>query len=297
MKLNGTPCARTPARQWIDSLIYADKRVFVIDKPPGLICQPNPNANRQKLNDFSHLLQSFRREFNLEEEPLPVHRLDKGTTGALVLARSLSTARELSRQFQQGIIQKTYLALVRGGAESFHDQKAGKIRVQLETDDGHVSSITSSNRTGGKPTATDWELLASSDNAPLSLLRLTLLTGHKHQLRVHAAQCLRTPILGDALYSKSVISNLITDRTFVPEGRVFLHASTISMERYRTTGPNKRFGLKIRAPLPADFLRACHDLGILVSSEDARGGLYINGERVEDGKISDVEGKWMGKYK
>jgi 23S rRNA-/tRNA-specific pseudouridylate synthase len=82
----------------------------------------------------------------------------KPTTGALVFALNATSARDLAQQFQARTVEKTYLALVRGGEKSF-DKRSGEIRVPLQIEDGRVSL---SRDLSGKPAATDWELLASS---------------------------------------------------------------------------------------------------------------------------------------
>jgi 23S rRNA-/tRNA-specific pseudouridylate synthase len=111
----------------------------------------------------------------LEDGPYPVHRLDKvirkhsyakisfsliwqGTTGSLILARTLSMARELSQQFQKRTVEKTYLALVRGGAQSFSSTH-GQVCSAIQYNDGRAS-LDHSNL--GKHSVTDWELACSS---------------------------------------------------------------------------------------------------------------------------------------
>ncbi|KAF8637100.1 hypothetical protein AX17_003005 [Amanita inopinata Kibby_2008] len=285
----------SPSWNWLSRVLYVDRGVVILNKPPGLICQTEQNTREDwKSSDgsapagFDECLNSLRELLPLSTNPYPVHRLDKGTTGTLLLARTLETARGLSRQFQQGSVEKIYLALVRGGEKSF-PVKSGMITAPLECHDGRVS-IHHSRR--GKPSVTDWQLLASSPIAPLSLLRLRLLTGHKHQLRVHAAHCLQAPILGDDLYSKTHVSSLITGSTKVCNGRIYLHAYETSFFKYKASGSHKRFRLGVRAPPPQDFLRICADTQINLNSIDIRGGLFVDGEPVQDGRIPDVDGYW-----
>ncbi|KAH0579923.1 hypothetical protein H2248_002745 [Termitomyces sp. 'cryptogamus'] len=170
----------------LSSIIYSDKGCIVLQKPPGLTCQlsKSKEATGDSLNHFNALLKGLGRTFG--KQPVPVHRLDKGTTGALVLGRSSTHARNLSQQFQTRTVEKTYLALVRGGVQTF-PTKCGEIRTPIHYKDGRASIDHSSN---GKPSITEWEVVSSSPSAPLTLLRLKLHTGHKHQLRVHLAFCL-----------------------------------------------------------------------------------------------------------
>ena len=121
-------------------------------------------------------------------------------------------ARELSRQFQARIVEKTYLALVRGGEGSFSSNQ-GELRSAIQYTNGYASLDTSGN---GKPSLTDWEVVGESVSqfmncrvvyclevaqriAPLSLLRLKLRTGHKHQLRLHLAHCLKSICISSQL--------------------------------------------------------------------------------------------------
>ncbi|KAG0699617.1 pseudouridine synthase [Suillus ampliporus] len=290
--LQALKSARTGTSNWARNAIYADRSIIVLNKPAGLICQGSEASSENKPRDFdkfNDLLRDIKESFDLENLPYPVHRLDKATTGTLLLARSSSAARQFSQQFQTRVVEKTYLALVRGGEKSF-PARSGEIRDPLEFNDGRVSLGESC---AAKFAATDWELLASSPTAPLSLLRLTLHTGLKHQLRIHLAHSLRTPILGDNLYARSSISEKIAKITRLPEKRIFLHAAQLTLSRYRKTGPGKHFRLGIGAPLPKDFLAVCRDAGIPLDHTYVDGGLSLDGQHVGD--ISDLEGRWLRK--
>jgi len=290
--LQALKSARPGTSYWKRNAIYADRSIIVLNKPAGLICQGSEASSENKPRDFdkfNDLLRDVKQSFDLESLPYPVHRLDKSTTGTLLLARNSPAARQLSQQFQSRVVGKTYLALVRGGEKSF-PARSGEIRDALEFSDGHVSIGESC---AAKFAATDWELLASSPTAPLSLLRLTLHTGLKHQLRIHLAHSLRTPILGDNLYAKSNISEKITKITRLPEKRMFLHAAQLTLSRYRKAGSNKHFRLSIGAPLPKDFITICRDAGISLDPTYVDGGLYVDGQGVDD--VPDLEGKWLRK--
>lgn len=156
--------ARSP-KNWSRLAIYADRGVIVLNKPPYLICQGSDAQNKEEqtprernVDKFNDLLSDLKDHFHLDKVPHTVHRLDKATTGALVLAKNLTAARQLSQQFQNRSIGKTYLALVRGGEKSFQ-ARSGEIRDAIEADGGHVSISQSCS---AKFAATDWELLASS---------------------------------------------------------------------------------------------------------------------------------------
>ncbi|KIJ64315.1 hypothetical protein HYDPIDRAFT_133047 [Hydnomerulius pinastri MD-312] len=286
---------RAPAvvsKDWSRLAIYADRSIIVLNKPPYLICQGSQDADvgtDEKPRDrdadkFNDLLEDLRGHFHLEKIPHAVHRLDKATTGALVLAKNLTAARQLSQQFQNRTIGKTYLALVRGGEKSF-PARSGEIRDAIESINGRVSISQSCN---AKFAATDWELIASSPKAPVSLLRLTLHTGLKHQLLV----C-RTPGLSTFVWTANMqLPRAQGSLTDIRESRMFLHASRLSLTRFRKTGPNKRFRLDIAAALPGDFVSLCKDVGIPLNNCDVSGGLFIDGEPAGS-EILDLEGKWL----
>ncbi|KZP27978.1 pseudouridine synthase [Athelia psychrophila] len=278
---------------WPATTLYADRGVIVLNKPPGLICQTSPSSQdvdpALPKDDFSQLLDDLKGVFDLPKQPYHVHRLDKATTGTLVLAKNDRVARELCGQFENRTVDKTYLALVRGGRKSFAET-SGEIREPLDFADGYVSLGSTAK---AKFAATDWELVGSSPKAPLSLLRLKLRTGLKHQLRVHLSHCLHTPILGDTVYTKSLIHQQIRAATTVPHNRLFLHASNISFHRYNKTGAKKRFLLGVTSPMPRDFLRICMDAGLgpFLDKKEVEGGLFADGEPVDN--LPDVEGTWM----
>ncbi|KAI9437724.1 pseudouridine synthase [Lactarius indigo] len=290
------------------SVLYADRGVIALNKPPGLVSQgstPGTEAgtvhnhsreNRldtvQSKSAFNAVLDDLRRRYDLSTGPYPVHRLDKGTTGVLMLARTKVLARELSQQFRTHEIGKTYLALVLGGSREF-SAKQGLISRSLSSDNGRVQLGTEEGP-GSKPAFTMWEVLAFSDKAPLSLVRLYPRTGLKHQLRVHMAHTLQAPILGDTLYGNATSAQQILAPLRIPESRLFLHSSSISFWRYRRTGTRKRFRLTIVAPLPADFIKVCREMGLQPPDIAIQGGVFVDGEYVGEGEIPDVGGRWLG---
>ncbi|PPQ66414.1 hypothetical protein CVT26_011283 [Gymnopilus dilepis] len=254
-------------------VLFADRQVVILNKPPGIVSQLGASARGQKRESSTPLdpIFSHIRRWIPNSDPHPVHRLDKATTGTFLIALNSNVAKAMSSQFQQGTVSKTYLALVRGGPQSFSN-KSGIIDVPLIYRDGRGDI----GRKGkdGKEALTEWELVSSSSKAPLSLLRLQLHTGGKHQLRIHLAKVLKAPILGDTLHSQSSVHSSISALTQVPENRLFLHASEISFFKYHERG--KRYRLGVRAPLAGDFRRICREAGIVIPPEERGAALLIN---------------------
>jgi len=288
-------------------VLYADRGIIALNKPPGLVsqgilgteaCTVHSHSSENRLDAvpskfaFNAVLDGLQRRYDLSTNPYPVHRLDKGTTGVLVLACTKALARELSQQFRSRAIEKTYLALVLGGSREFSAKK-GLISGSLSFDDGRVQ-LGAEEEPGSKNALTMWEVLALSDKAPLSLVRLYPRTGLKHQLRVHMAHSLRVPILGDTLYGDTPATQQILASLRVPESRFFLHSSSISFWRYRRTGPRKRLRLTIVAPLPADFVKISREMNLRPPDIAIQGGIFVDGEYVGEGEIPDVEGRWLG---
>ncbi|TEB33711.1 pseudouridine synthase [Coprinellus micaceus] len=265
--------AKSSIASQLKSVLYKDKGMLVLNKLPGLTCQ---------------LATGLQKKYELASPLRPVHRLDVGTTGCLTLAVTQRAAQEMSRQFAQGTVHKTYLALVRGDSRSFL-AASGRVTDPIRYHDGYFDGLGE----GGEPSVTEWELLAESPIAPLSLVRLKLVTGHKHQLRIHLAKSLQAPILGDQRYSTSPIHESISRQVHVPSNRMFLHASRFSLLKYRSGGPQKRFRLGIQAPLPADWVGLCQKLKLPIPSSEVNGGLSINGEPIQDTEIAGVDGRWL----
>ncbi|KAF7306506.1 Pseudouridine synthase [Mycena indigotica] len=281
--------------RWSELILYVDRAVIVLNKPPGLVTQHS---------EIPSVIQDLQRRLQLPQPPLGVHRLDKATTGALVLARSKRFASDFHTQFKQRDVHKTYLALVRAGRQSF-EQTSGTIRVPIVYKDGHATAtqkLLPGADNEAREALTGWELVASSPHLPLSLLRLKLITGNKHQLRVHLAHVLKTPILGDTVHSlkppmDSIQRALLRLRPPPESDRMFLHAAQVSFFRYKPAGSHRRFRLRIGAPLPDDFHQLCKEARIPLSDEDVNGGLAVltDGEykQVPNGLIGSVDGQWM----
>jgi 23S rRNA pseudouridine1911/1915/1917 synthase len=159
-----------------------------------------------------------------------VHRLDIGTTGVLLFARTQAAYRSLREAFSDGLVLKTYLAVTVGrpvGTScSVSLAQRGKRAIADEQD--------------GLNAHTDVDVLASTGE--VSLVRCTAQTGRMHQVRAHLAM-LRSPILGDVMYGAAPVASLATA---LPEGRFFLHAESVAL-------PFGKEKLAIRAPLPEDL--------------------------------------------
>jgi tRNA pseudouridine32 synthase / 23S rRNA pseudouridine746 synthase len=190
-------------------LLYRDGLMLILDKPAGIAVHKGPKGGQSLEDDFDAL------RFGLPRKPALAHRLDRETSGCLVLGRHHKALEKLGLLFKQGRIAKTYWAIVAGGPTG----EAGLIDKplgRLDATRGWWMKVAPD----GQPAETRWRVLGRGEwrGAPVAWLELTPLTGRTHQLRVHAASE-GWPILGDAIYgdrAASVQLQLLARRVEVP---------------------------------------------------------------------------------
>jgi tRNA pseudouridine32 synthase/23S rRNA pseudouridine746 synthase len=191
-------------------VVYADDRLVVVDKPPGMLSVPG----RTEPDCASARVQA------LYPDALVVHRLDQATSGLLLFARGAQAQRELSADFAERRVGKVYVAVVAGRLEG-----EGVIDLPLGADwPNRPRQQVDFKR--GKPSQTRWRVLAHE--GPDTRLLLTPVTGRSHQLRVHLAH-VGHPILGDALYAPPAVA--------AAGPRLLLHASELRVSGNYFTSP------------------------------------------------------------
>lgn len=193
-------------------LIYEDTWIIAANKPAGLLSVPGRRSDRQ-----DSLLTRLRDRFP-HDPLLPVHRLDQDTSGILLFARDLETYRHLTRQFQERQVYKCYEAILTGKVL----QDEGVIDLPLWGDPGD-RPYQKVNPSLGKPSVTKFRVL--SREATQTRVEFFPLTGRTHQIRVHAAEGLGVPIMGDRLYGKGGRGD-----------RLCLHAKELDFEHPQTGG-------------------------------------------------------------
>jgi 23S rRNA pseudouridine955/2504/2580 synthase len=217
-------------------LVHRDEDLLVIDKPAGLAAQPGSG------NDYNVLTWLDAQPFGVRTatyRPAPVHRLDRGTSGLLVIGLSPAASRALADAFREDRVQKSYVAVVQGVPEPAE----GSIEVPLllrETARAHQPKVLVDDR--GKAARTDYEVLQRGRGR--AMLRLVLHTGRTHQIRAHLGH-IGHPILGDWRYGAAG-----SDRG----SDFYLHAAELTLPHPRT-GDSMAF----QAPIPQRF-RAAVDL-------------------------------------
>ena len=203
-------------------ILYTDAEALVIDKPAGLPVD-RPKDGTTALAD---LVDDLR--FGFARPPGIVHRLDRDTSGCLLLARNHGAHRRFSAAFANGEVKKTYLAVLDGVPEA----DEGTIELALSKISTAASGWRIIPAKKGKPAVTHWVKLDVKDGR--ALVRFEPQTGRTHQLRVHAASGLGLPIVGDPTYGKGGSAML-------------LHASRIMMPRHNKPA------IDVEALLPARF--------------------------------------------
>lgn len=171
-----------------DHILFLDGEALVIDKPAGLPVDPPRDGSLSLENHLDSLRFGFKRW------PLAVHRLDRDTSGCLLLARNPKAHGRFTRAFEAREVEKQYLAIVDGIPAG----DGGTIDLPLAKTSTAEAGWRMTVDPAGKASVSHWEKLAVADGR--ALLRFRPETGRTHQLRVHALEGLGVPILGDPVY-------------------------------------------------------------------------------------------------
>lgn len=222
-------------------ILYEDKSCMVIYKPPGVVVHPSKGHEDGTI--VNAVLKKLVGQVGSSERPGIVHRLDKDTSGILLVAKTQSGYLNLIKQFEKRTVEKSYLTLVSGNLKhkagvieapigrSFSDRK--KMSVRLE---GH-----------GKNAVSQYKALKSYklDGAIVHLLEVRILTGRTHQIRVHMS-AIGNPVVGDAVYGKRIVNRLFAAQFGLK--RQFLHAA-----KMKFVSPDIKKDVLIESRLPKDL--------------------------------------------
>ncbi len=266
----------------VSRLLYRDGLMLVIDKPAGFAVHRGPKGGESLEDHFDAL------RFGLPRAPALAHRLDRDTSGCLVLGRHRKALAQLGRLFKSGAIDKTYWAVVEGAPEA----DEGTIELPLGRLDATRGWWMKHDPQTGRPAITKWRVLGRysppacgegvgvershlpvdamhrlstphptlprKGGGTLTWLALEPITGRTHQLRVHCAE-MGWPILGDAIYGNA------------PRGGgpiLHLHAREIVVPLYKNRAP-----IRVLAPVPSHMRAALEECGWEGEHQDALGGI------------------------
>jgi 23S rRNA pseudouridine955/2504/2580 synthase len=246
------PFSREELRALEAALLYRDDWLMALNKAPGLAVQGGSGQQRH----LDAMLDALR--FGSDERPRLVHRLDKDTSGVLLLARSARAARMLTESFRGKTARKVYWALVAGRPE----KTRGVIDLPLIKQGDAGREKVGLDAAAGRDATTLYHLVQR--HGAVSWLLLMPLTGRTHQLRAHCA-LLGMPIIGDGKYGGAKAHPA---RPVLPK-RLMLHAREIAIPH-----PEDGTTLRVSAPLPAHMAEAWKSLGFAEArGEDALHGL------------------------
>ena len=222
---------RAEAEELPLEILYEDADVVVVNKAAGMVVHAGAGHTRGTLvNALLHHFGALS-SINGDIRPGIVHRLDRETSGVLVVARTDQAHQSLARQFHDREVEKFYLALVLG----LMKQKTGHIATPIARDPHHRTRMTTK-LASGRPASTDYQVLEAFER--LSYLAVRIGTGRTHQIRVHLAS-LHHPIVGDRLYGAPATPHL---------DRFFLHA-----HRLRFRSPSTDEYITVVSPLPPEL--------------------------------------------
>lgn len=225
--------AKMTPEQMVARLLYRDGLMLVIDKPAGFAVHRGPKGGESLEDHFDAL------RFGLPRAPALAHRLDRDTSGCLVLGRHRKALAELGRLFKGGRVGKIYWAVVEGAP----DAEEGRIDIPLGRKDA-TRGWWMKPDPAGQPAVTTWKVMGRSERQ-LTWLALEPVTGRTHQLRVHCAE-MGWPIVGDPIYGTA-------PRDGGPV--LHLHSREIIVPLYK-----KRDPIRVVAPAPLHMherLQAC----------------------------------------
>jgi 23S rRNA pseudouridine1911/1915/1917 synthase len=245
-------------------VLYEDEDVIAINKPAGMTVHAGAGALSGTL---VNALLGLGQALSKGSDPLRpgiVHRLDKETSGVILVAKNDAAHAKLGEAFRQRAVKKTYVALVQGILK----EKTGRIELAIGRDPIHRTRMAATQKSwrgasipNPRQARTDWRVLACIDNT--TLVEVQLHTGRTHQIRVHFS-ALKHPVVGDTLYG--AMAHLRIGKLSLPKlDRNFLHAARLGFAQPRTG-----VWIEVRAPLPIELREFLKELCAAAGEPQAR---------------------------
>jgi 23S rRNA pseudouridine1911/1915/1917 synthase len=237
-------------------IVYEDDDLAVVNKAAGMMVHAGAGATEDERNRgtlVNALLHRFGQLSGVGGELRPgiVHRLDKATSGLIVVAKNDEAHRKLAAQFARRVVKKTYIALVHAWVK----QDRGTISSSISRDRVRRTRMTTK-RSGGREAITHYVVRERIDSkyGKFTLLELRIDTGRTHQIRVHLAS-LRHPVVGDTLYGAPREMSA-KNETWISLPRNFLHSAALQLQH-----PRSGEALSFARPLPAELQGFLEKLG------------------------------------
>jgi 23S rRNA pseudouridine1911/1915/1917 synthase len=274
-KVAVNPKARPPLRAHAESIpldiLFEDADIIAVNKSAGMTVHAGAgNASGTMVNALLGRGQSLS-QLGDALRPGIVHRLDKETSGVILVAKTDAAHARLGEAFRQRTVNKTYIALVQGSFET----TSGRIELAIGRDPLKRVRMAAEQKTwrgakisNSREARTDWRTLLRIDAT--TLLEVQLHTGRTHQIRVHFS-ALKHPVVGDTLYGAAAHLR-VGDIALPPLGRNFLHAAKIVFSHPRT---GER--MELRAPLPVELHKFLHTLAKAAGGDPAKIDAALHG--------------------
>ncbi len=228
-------------------IIYEDEDLLIINKPPNLVMHPAPgNENGTLVNALIHYTKNHLSNINSNTRPGIVHRLDKDTSGILVVAKNNEIHIKLSNQFKDHSISRKYKAIVWGTPNS------QQIEGYIERNKKNRKKMSLNNKGFGKYSKTEIKLEKSFGIA--SIVDCVLHTGRTHQIRLHLTSK-NSPIVGDKIYGKSKINQFGKDQKEFNKFMILKNFERQALHAYHLgfIHPSSRKKMDFNVDLPQDF--------------------------------------------
>lgn len=233
-------------------LLYEDEKVFVFNKPAGLAVQGGSGLTRH----IDKMLESWRNKKG--EKPRLVHRLDRETSGVLVVARTRQAAARLTKSFRERVTRKTYWALVKGTPPK-REARISTWLVKDQSGDEDRMRVARHGETKADHAVSNYRIVEQAGQG-LTWLEMEPYTGRTHQLRVHAAH-IGCPIIGDSKYFEA-------DQNWTLPGGI---QNRLHLLARRIVIPHPDDGtIDVSAPLPPHMLQSWNLIGFDQSQEDGK---------------------------
>lgn len=222
------------------NIIYEDSNLIVVDKPAGMVVHPSAGHHQGTL---IHALLAHAPDIEGVggvQRPGLVHRLDKDTSGAIVLAKNDRTHQYLQKLFKDREVDKTYLAILDGHPPT----PTGRVEAAVSRDPKNRQKMAVVPDTKGKMAVSEYKTLETFNKH--TLVEISIFTGRTHQIRLHMA-FLNCPVVGDTIYGLK--------RTTISVSRQQLHAHKLGFQL-----PGQSSRTEFEAPLPGDILQTLKEL-------------------------------------